>query len=256
MADPRSTPTCAAASAKAPSSACEGREAKPSILGSSNLPVPRPIQFWQFPSSSKSLRGRPTKHPQPAPQRQRRRRVQPARGARRSRAFSAVRICPSRPIQFWQFPSSSKSLRGRPTKHPNLRRSVSEGAEFSLRGARGEAEHSRQFESARPDPFSFGNSLHPVNLFVADPRSTPTCAAASAKAPSPACEGREAKPSIRGSSNLPVPTHSLLSASRAGQSESLNRIAPAVDHGTNMTFVMYPKADSSRIVKRQGKEPM
>lgn len=29
----------------------------------------------------------------------------------------------------------------------------------------------------------------------------------------------------------------------------------SVDHGTNMTFVMYPKADSSRIVKRQGKEP-
>jgi hypothetical protein len=40
----------------------------------------------------------------------------------------------------------------------------------------------------------------------------------------------------------------------AGMIEGLST-APAVDHGTNMTFVMYPKADSSRIVKRQGKEP-
>ena len=28
-----------------------------------------------------------------------------------------------------------------------------------------------------------------------------------------------------------------------------------VDSATNVTFVMYPKADSSRIVKRQAKEP-
>jgi hypothetical protein len=28
-----------------------------------------------------------------------------------------------------------------------------------------------------------------------------------------------------------------------------------VDSATNVTFVMYPKADSSRIVERQGKEP-
>jgi hypothetical protein len=33
------------------------------------------------------------------------------------------------------------------------------------------------------------------------------------------------------------------------------RSALAVDYGNNVTFVMYPKADSSRIVKRQGKEP-
>lgn len=33
------------------------------------------------------------------------------------------------------------------------------------------------------------------------------------------------------------------------------RAARVIDHGTNVTFVMYPKADSSRIVKRQGGEP-
>ena len=30
------------------------------------------------------------------------------------------------------------------------------------------------------------------------------------------------------------------------------RVARPVDHPTNVTFVMYPKADSSRIVERQG----
>ena len=35
----------------------------------------------------------------------------------------------------------------------------------------------------------------------------------------------------------------------------LERTARPVDHDTYVTFVMYPKADSSRIVERQGKEP-
>ncbi len=39
LADPRSTPTCIRVS-KCTNPACEGREAQPSELGSSNLPVP------------------------------------------------------------------------------------------------------------------------------------------------------------------------------------------------------------------------
>jgi hypothetical protein len=46
-----------------------------------------------------------------------------------------------------------------------------------------------------------------------------------------------------------------LSGSSCRPKQEPQRTPRAVDQGTNMTFVMYPKADSSRIVKRQGKEP-
>jgi hypothetical protein len=44
----------------------------------------------------------------------------------------------------------------------------------TAKGARQRRAH-RQFESARPDHFSFTNTLHPAMVFAADPRSTPTC---------------------------------------------------------------------------------
>jgi len=37
--------------------------------------------------------------------------------------------------------------------------------------------------------------------------------------------------------------------------QEAGRDAWPVDHGTNVTFVIYPKADSSLIVERQGREP-
>ncbi len=125
-------------------SASEGAESRlrgvrgaASPFGSSNLPVPTisvlPTPFVQQFSSWPTHEA-----PQPAPQRQRRRRIKTARGARRSLAI-------------------------------------------------------RQFESARPDHFSFANTLRPTILFVADPRSTPTSAVAPAKAPNQDCEGCEAQ---------------------------------------------------------------
>jgi hypothetical protein len=37
--------------------------------------------------------------------------------------------------------------------------------------------------------------------------------------------------------------------------QEAGRVARPVDQGANVTFVVYPKADSSRIVEIQGEEP-
>jgi hypothetical protein len=63
--------------------------------------------------------------------------------------------------------------------------------------------------------------------------------------PGIACEGRAAKPSVLGSPDFSGHLY-----------REPERTTRAVDHGTNVTFVIYPKADSSRIVKRQGIEPL
>ncbi len=96
-ADPRSTPTCAAASAKAPSRDCEGGEAKTRHSAVRIFPS-RPISVLPTPFIRRIPSWPTHEAPQPAPQRQRRRRVETARGARRRLAIRQFES--ARPDQF------------------------------------------------------------------------------------------------------------------------------------------------------------